>query len=214
MEILSSRRVVPSPPTDSDVDKNGSNYGTTTANGTTRTDSTGSTAASRGGSCSCRAASSDLPVECATMGQVIDMYEGLDFLEEVDDEDPDDDDGEAQDGDSNDSKQKKRRRRTRGSDGDLKSAVADVEKRKQQIEQERAARKLEIQVRIQNMSTAELLNAVLEAQQQRVATYRTYNRYVCTKKSIGCFSSSLLLYLPPPTHAIYSLLQTADWKSC
>jgi len=46
---------------------------------------------------------------------------------------------------------------------------------KQQLAQERSQRQAEIEKRFNSMTTRELLQAVLETQQQRVVTYRTYD---------------------------------------
>jgi hypothetical protein len=47
-----------------------------------------------------------------------------------------------------------------------------------QVAKRKIARKQDLLDRIRRLSTRQLLQAVLEAQQQRVAAYRDYDRYV------------------------------------
>ena len=56
--------------------------------------------------------------------------------------------------------------------------VQQVEKFQKQVKEERARRHSELQKKLQSMEVKELLHSILEAQQERVRTYREYDRYV------------------------------------
>lgn len=65
-----------------------------------------------------------------------------------------------------------------GQEIDLMAAAEieqDLEKRKQELAEERTKREVEIRTKLQTMTVKELLAAVLDAQTGRVATYREYN---------------------------------------
>jgi len=53
-----------------------------------------------------------------------------------------------------------------------------IEEERRQLEEERGKRRADIQEKLESMSVKSLIHAVLETQQQRVATYRVYERYV------------------------------------
>jgi len=53
-----------------------------------------------------------------------------------------------------------------------------MEEQKQQLDQDRKLREEQIRAELQTMSVKDLLQAVMEAQRERVATYRTYDGYV------------------------------------
>jgi hypothetical protein len=53
-----------------------------------------------------------------------------------------------------------------------------VEETKQKIDKARKAREGDIRAHLQSMSIKDLLQAVMEAQRERVATYRDFDRYV------------------------------------
>lgn len=55
-------------------------------------------------------------------------------------------------------------------------SVEDPSARAQRLKEEREERRAQIQEALQSMSTPELLKAVLQAQQGRVATYREYEK--------------------------------------
>jgi hypothetical protein len=61
------------------------------------------------------------------------------------------------------------------------TVLSDEERQKEEarIKAERAKRQEEIQKQLNSMSNKELLQAVLNAQEDRVATYRDYERYDC-----------------------------------
>ena len=60
---------------------------------------------------------------------------------------------------------------------DPEAAAKIMEEQKEQLDRDRKARKEEIREHLQTMSVKDLLQAVMEAQRERVATYRTYDRY-------------------------------------
>lgn len=53
-----------------------------------------------------------------------------------------------------------------------------MEEQKQKLDQDRKAREEQIRAHLQSMSVKDLLQAVMEAQRERVATYRAYDGYV------------------------------------
>jgi hypothetical protein len=53
-----------------------------------------------------------------------------------------------------------------------------MEEQKQKLDQDRKAREEQIRSHLQTMSVKDLLQAVMEAQRERVATYRAYDGYV------------------------------------
>lgn len=59
-----------------------------------------------------------------------------------------------------------------------------MEEEKQQLDQDRQAREEQIRAHLQTMSVKDLLQAVMEAQRERVATYRTYDGCVVTSFNI------------------------------
>ena len=63
-------------------------------------------------------------------------------------------------------------------DGESGNTHTDEERRKEEekIKDERAERQEEIKKQLQSMSNKELLQSVLNAQEERVATYRAYER--------------------------------------
>jgi len=65
-------------------------------------------------------------------------------------------------------------------------AVANIEKQKEQLEKERAERRAVIEKKLATMSVSELLQCVMNSQEQRVATYRSYDK---------CVIAMLLLYI-------------------
>jgi len=65
-------------------------------------------------------------------------------------------------------------------------AVANIEKQKEQLEKERAERRAVIEKKLETMSISELLQCVMNSQEQRVATYRSYDK---------CVIAMLLLYI-------------------
>ena len=71
------------------------------------------------------------------------------------------------------------------------------EKKRKKMEEERIKRRSEIEQKLQSMSAKDLINAVLEAQQQRVATYRTFERCVIffIGKTVVEYNLALSLYL-------------------
>jgi hypothetical protein len=52
----------------------------------------------------------------------------------------------------------------------------DVKAQQEQLDKDRAKRKVEIQEQLQSMTLKELLHAVMDAQQNRVSTYRDYEK--------------------------------------
>jgi len=52
----------------------------------------------------------------------------------------------------------------------------DMEAQRQQLEEERAKRRIEIEEQLQSMTVKELIQAVTEAQQKRVTTYKDYDK--------------------------------------
>lgn len=61
---------------------------------------------------------------------------------------------------------------------DPEAMAKSMEEQKQQLDQDRKAREEQIRAHLQTMSVKDLLQAVMEAQRERVATYRTYDGYV------------------------------------
>lgn len=54
----------------------------------------------------------------------------------------------------------------------------DIDQQQQQEEKERQRRREQLESEIAAMTVGQLIQTVLEAQQGRVHTYQTYNRYV------------------------------------
>lgn len=52
----------------------------------------------------------------------------------------------------------------------------DVQAQQEQLDKDRAKRRIEIEEQLQSMTLKELLHAVMDAQQSRVATYRDYEK--------------------------------------
>jgi hypothetical protein len=61
-------------------------------------------------------------------------------------------------------------------DSDPTTTIADFDDRQKQLQAERDERRAAIQEKLQSMTITDLLGTVLEMQQQRVQTYRTYDR--------------------------------------
>ena len=93
-----------------------------------------------------------VPEHVKTMGQTIDL-----FAMEPSPYDNDDDDDKKEP--SIERKQKQ-------------------QQQQQQLEEERAKRRQKLQAELESMTIIELLQAVFRAQQDRVATYKEYERYV------------------------------------
>lgn len=53
-----------------------------------------------------------------------------------------------------------------------------MEEAKQELDKARKAREVDIRAHLQSMSVKDLLQAVMEAQRERVATYRDFDRFV------------------------------------
>ncbi len=51
----------------------------------------------------------------------------------------------------------------------------NLEEKRKALAEERSKRQVEIKTKLQSMSVSELIQAVLEAQRQRVATYREFD---------------------------------------
>jgi Tfp pilus assembly major pilin PilA len=88
------------------------------------------------------------PKDANTMGQTLDMNETENQPASIMDESNDDNDNSDQ----------------------------DVQVQQQQLDEERAKRRIEIEAQLQSMTLKELLHAVMDAQQKRVATYRDYEK--------------------------------------
>jgi hypothetical protein len=88
------------------------------------------------------------PKGTETMGQTIDMNESEEKPASKMDESNDDDDNNDE----------------------------DVKAQQVQLDKDRAKRKIEIQEQLQSMTLKELLHAVMDAQQNRVSTYRDYEK--------------------------------------
>lgn len=58
-------------------------------------------------------------------------------------------------------------------------SVEDMKARKEELDKARRQRQEELHLRLQTMSVPDLLKAVVSAQQQRVAAYKSYDRCVC-----------------------------------
>ena len=58
------------------------------------------------------------------------------------------------------------------------SAEETVEEKRKRVQEERDKRRADMKQKLESMSVKNLTNAVLDAQQQRVMTYREYERYV------------------------------------
>ena len=66
----------------------------------------------------------------------------------------------------------------------------EIEKQRQQLAEDRKQRKIQIQQALDNMSVKELLQHVMKTQQDRVAAYREYERYVFSLFFVGTCRSS------------------------
>jgi hypothetical protein len=88
------------------------------------------------------------PKDSKTMGQTLDMNEVEKQPESMMEESNDDNDNSDQ----------------------------DVQAQQQQLDEERAKRRIEIEAQLQTMTLKELLHAVMDAQEKRVATYRDYEK--------------------------------------
>jgi hypothetical protein len=88
------------------------------------------------------------PKDAKTMGQTIDMNEAEDQPESMVEE-------------SND---------------DIDKNDEDTKAQQEQLDKERAKRRVEIESQLQTMTLKELLHAVMDAQQNRVSTYKDYEK--------------------------------------
>jgi len=110
------------------------------------------------GGCDHAHGSKEVPEECRRMGQVIDIFEKV----QVDN--PDEEmvcDADAEDD---------------VADSEAARAKKTLAEKKAALDAERSGRLEAIEIELRSMSVVELLDAVLEAQQQRVAAYRAYDR--------------------------------------
>ena len=61
---------------------------------------------------------------------------------------------------------------------DPEAVAKSMEEEKQKLDRDRKTREEQIRAHLQTMSVKDLLQAVMEAQRERVATYRAYDGYV------------------------------------
>lgn len=77
--------------------------------------------------------------------------------------------------DMNESEEKPASKMDESNDDDDKTDE-DVKAQQEQLDKDRAKRRIEIQEQLQSMTLKELLHAVMDAQQNRVSTYRDYEK--------------------------------------
>jgi hypothetical protein len=77
--------------------------------------------------------------------------------------------------DMNESEEKPASNMEEGDDDDDKNDE-DVKAQQEQLDKDRAKRKIEIEEQLQSMTLKELLHTVMDAQQNRVSTYRDYEK--------------------------------------
>ena len=85
-------------------------------------------------------------------------------------------------------------------DPSLKSQrLKDAEEGKKKIDENRKQRDVEIKTRLQTLSVSELINALFEAQRERVVTYKEFDKYVIPRnKHNSTFFSVISSYSIPP----------------
>lgn len=97
------------------------------------------------------------------------------------------------------------------SPSDPKAVAKSMEEQKQQLDHERKTREEQIRAELQTMTVKDLLQAVMEAQRERVATYRAYDGYV--PSSCCVMASTHLCSFIQLLHACFFLLLVV-WIRC
>jgi hypothetical protein len=87
------------------------------------------------------------------------------------------------------------------------ASAQSMDEAKQELDEARKARGEEIRAHLQSMSIKDLLQAVMEAQRERVATYRVYDRYVV----LICSFHNGMLFLTVLTPFVSTIVV---WRRC